>query len=239
MRILFVVPCVVLFAGNVSAWAADCNKGFLWPFMRSAGECLTQTEKSQGMTGVYGGAGEAQGGATPVQIPPAPQSNTAAVSAGASSAAKVSATPAAVPAAATAQASAVTATPSAASASCQKGFLWPFMRSAGECLTQTEKSQGMTGVYGGAGEAQGGTAPLQVPPAPQTNTVAASAGASSAAKVSATPAAVPAAATAQASAVAPATSAASSSCQKGWLWPFVREPGDCPTGQDRKNGAER
>ena len=143
MRILFVVACVVFFAGNASAWAADCNKGLLWPFMRSAGECLTQTEKSQGLTGVYGGAGEAQGSTAPVQVPPAPQPNTAAASGGASSAAKLSATPMAAPAAAPAQASTAKLAPSAASASCQKSWLWPFVREPGDCLTDQDRKNGI------------------------------------------------------------------------------------------------
>jgi hypothetical protein len=95
---------------------------------------------------------------------------------------------------------------------CTKGTLWPFARSAGDCLTQTEKAQGMTGVYGGA-------------PADAT--------------VRASPAAASLAAPTQTSAAAPAPSSASaSSCRKGWLWPFVREYGDCLTDQDRKNGIE-
>ena len=68
MRILFVTASVALLAGLASAGAAECNKGLLWPFMRSAGECLTQTEKSQGMTGIFGGS-EPQGRAFPAQNP--------------------------------------------------------------------------------------------------------------------------------------------------------------------------
>lgn len=143
MRILFVVVCVVFFAGNASAWAADCNKGLLWPFMRSAGECLTQTEKSQGMTGVHGGASEALESAAPVQMPPAPQPYPAAAPSGASSAAKVGATPIAAPAAAPAQALAATSARSAASASCQKGWLWPFVREPGDCLTDQDRKNGI------------------------------------------------------------------------------------------------
>src|SRR4029077_5508848 len=34
---------------------------------------------------------------------------------------------------------------------------------------------------------------------------------------------------------APAPTASSTSaCEKGWLWPFVRESGDCPTGADKQ-----
>jgi hypothetical protein len=143
MRILFLVACAVFFAGSSSAWAAECNKGFLWPFMRSAGECLTQTEKSQGMTGVFGGAAEAQGSPATVQIPSAPQPNIAAASGDTSSAPKISATPTAAPAASPAQASAVTPVPSAASPFCQKGWLWPFVREAGDCLTDQDRKNGI------------------------------------------------------------------------------------------------
>jgi len=28
--------------------------------------------------------------------------------------------------------------------------------------------------------------------------------------------------------------AATPACRKGWLWPFVRKPGDCPTDAERR-----
>ena len=114
MRIVCVVAYVAFFTQTGSAWAEDCTKGTLWPFARSAGDCLTQTEKAQGMTGLYGGA---PAGAT------------------------VRASPAASLAAPT-QTSAAAPVPSAASASCQKGWLWPFVRGPGDCLTDQDRKNG-------------------------------------------------------------------------------------------------
>ena len=144
MRIIFAVVCGILIAGNTTAWAADCGKGLLWPFIRSAGECLTQTEKSQGITGVFGGAGDARKPASPPQTPAPPQANAATASAVVSSTEKVSATPVAAPAApAPAQASSGTAAPSTAAVSCQKGWLWPFVREPGDCLTDQDRKNGL------------------------------------------------------------------------------------------------
>jgi hypothetical protein len=143
MRIVFVIACGVLFLGNATAWAADCSKGLLWPFARSAGECLTQTEKSQGMTGVYGGAGDAQSRAAPSQMPSVPQPNIATAPGSVSSGASISATPIAAPAGSPVSASAEKPVPNTASASCQKGWLWPFVREPGDCLTDQDRKNGI------------------------------------------------------------------------------------------------
>jgi hypothetical protein len=129
--------------------------------------------------------------------------------------------------------------PSWAAGDCTKGLLWPFMRSAGECLTQTEKAQGRIGVYDAAGEAQGNNNQLQNPPALQANKSTSPGEVSSGEKISATPVRAPAAVHAEPSVQIQAPDAAPASCQKGLLWPFVREQGDCPTDQDRKNAIER
>ncbi|HEX3485179.1 MAG TPA: hypothetical protein VHT51_08970, partial [Micropepsaceae bacterium] len=55
MRIVSVVACVAFFAGTGSALAADCNKGMLWPFVRTTGDCLTDVEIASGKSGVYTG----------------------------------------------------------------------------------------------------------------------------------------------------------------------------------------
>src|SRR5258707_11287230 len=51
-------PClarVVLFGASGSAFAADCTKGMLWPYTRNPGDCLTDVEIKAGQTGVYTG----------------------------------------------------------------------------------------------------------------------------------------------------------------------------------------
>src|SRR5579871_3856470 len=35
--------------------AADCTKGMLWPFVRAAGDCLTDAEIAAGQRGTYSG----------------------------------------------------------------------------------------------------------------------------------------------------------------------------------------
>lgn len=142
MRIILIAAYTVLLAGSAPAFAEDCSKGLLWPFMRSAGECLTQTEKSQGMTGVYRGTSDAEERATPLQTPPASAPN--ATSSGVTPApAKVSAAPVPAPTTPLPQAVAETPPPGAASASCQKGWLWPFVREPGDCLTDTDRKNGI------------------------------------------------------------------------------------------------
>jgi hypothetical protein len=116
MRMVCVVACVAIFAASGSAWAEDCTKGTLWPFARSAGDCLTQTERAQGMTGLYGGA---------------------------LAATTVRASPIAAPLATPTQTSAATPAPNAALAACRKGWLWPFVREPDDCSTDQDRKTGL------------------------------------------------------------------------------------------------
>ena len=57
MRALTLTACVVLFAASHgSALAASgCGKGMLWPYVRQAGDCLTDDEIKAGQRGTYQG----------------------------------------------------------------------------------------------------------------------------------------------------------------------------------------
>jgi hypothetical protein len=132
----------------------------------------------------------------------------------------VTAAPAAAEAPAVARRGGAPSTASPASdttgaAECHKGLLWPFVRDHSDCAADAGKENGENRVHGGSG---------MTPTAVNASTVmAAPAGAAApaASGSSGTPA------TAGGTAASDATSAAS--CHKGLLWPFVRDPGDCPT----------
>jgi len=108
--------------------------------------------------------------------------------------------------------------------SCNKGYFWPFYRSPGDCLTDIEKKNGQKGVYGGGTGITPVSASVATTAPAGTEAPAAAAAASS---PGATPAPAP-----PASGSAPAET-----CHKGLLWPFVRDPGDCPTDAEKKAGS--
>jgi hypothetical protein len=90
-----------------------CNKGYLWPFVRDPGDCLTDEEKASGHTGVYRAES---------YVAPTPVSASANGNSGGGN------TNSAPPAPA-----------------CRKGLLWPFVRSAGDCPTDSEKAEASKG----------------------------------------------------------------------------------------------
>jgi len=175
------------------ALAADCTKGMLWPYVRAAGDCLTDAEIAAGQKGAYNGPTTTNvdvSAIKPAEVP-----------------AQVSGSPASVGRSdgALLETSVFGAEPAARSvAQCNKGILWPFKREPGDCLTAAEKRSGQTGVYGGAAVTQ----------------------------ASVTTAAPGEAGAPPAQAPQPAPQAAS--CSKGWLWPFVKSGGDCPSEADKK-----
>jgi hypothetical protein len=182
MRIVTLAAVALLASAGESAIAmslfgsASCNKGVLWPYVRAPGDCLTDAEIAAGQRGTYNGPTETNpdvGAIAPPQqetpngiAAPAPAADPLA-SAPAPMAAPVSGTQAQTPVAAPAAQIPVAAAPGMQTVtefSCSKGLLWPFRRSAGDCLTAAEKRRGMTGVYGGGT----GLVVTQVPaPAPQ------------------------------------------------------------------------
>ena len=213
MRIVSVVACVAFFAGTGSALAADCNKGMLWPFVRTTGDCLTDVEIAAGKSGVYTGPVNTNVDVSAIKPNEVPAQNTGSTGGGGTGTGLLGA-PLFVGGTGDGNGALITGTsvfgaePAArpsSNASCNKGTFWPFQREPGDCLTAAEKRAGNTGVYGGG---PGLT------------------------QVSATDAAG-----AQASPPAPAPAPAAASCGHNWLWPFVRKSGDCPSEAD-KNGSK-
>jgi hypothetical protein len=268
MRIISVVACVAFFASNGSALAADCSKGMLWPFVRTAGDCLTDAEIAGGQRGVYSGPVNNNvdvGAIKPSEVP----AQSSGVSGGGSTGGGENG--ALIP---TSVFGASGPAPRAQIA-CHKGILWPFNREPGDCLTETEKKDGKTGVYDSAGLTQVNATPgalSATPPsppvakcerswlwpfvresndcpteadkkdgksagngnAPATAQISAVAAPAPSAQIAApTPAQAPAPVV---SAPQPAQAQAAATCERGWFWPFVRESNDCLTEADKKNG---
>ena len=208
MRRALLVASLALLASGGSAFAADCTKGLLWPYVRVNGDCLTDAEIAAGKSGVYTGPINTNIDVSAIKAADIPASVTTPSASATATAPAATGTPAVTnDGGALIPTSIFGGGPSTfrdADANCHKGILWPFNREPGDCLTADEKKEGKTGVYGGA---------AATPPVTQ---------------VSLTPAQ---------SAMGPQAPAPVASCERSWLWPFVREAGDCPTGNEKKAGA--
>jgi hypothetical protein len=221
MRALTFTAFVILSAAaSDSALAASgCGKGMLWPYVRQPGDCLTDDEIRAGQRGVYNGPVNTNPDMSGVRV------ETPAQSSGVTGTSGPAAGPAASPVSAAPAASGTAERPMvsgagftspparAATGPCSKGWLWPFVRSPGDCLTDTEKSNGDTGVYRSdqvVATATPAASPGVIGTAGQGGGSASTGGQPSGGTVATAPA-----------------------CQKGWLWPFVRRAGDCPTDAER------
>jgi len=236
MRALKLTACLFLLAAaDSSALAASgCGKGMLWPYVRQPGDCLTDDEIKAGQKGVYNGPVNTNPDMSNVKVETPPATSVESGSGGLFSGILGRSR---APASASAPSSASGALlgsgvmrqnadgPSlngpgfslpppqrVGDAPCTKGWLWPFVRNPGDCLTDVERQSGQTGVYR-AEQVVAVAAPAAGPTAPASG----SGGAAPAGT-----------ATPPASAEPP--------CRKGWLWPFVRKPGDCPTAAERRQG---
>jgi hypothetical protein len=221
MRILFLAACAVYLSATGAASAADCTKGMLWPYVRGPGDCLTPDEIKSGKLGAYSGPVN-----TDPDVATIPRSAPAESGAVAPSA-PASASPAPVVSAAPASPSAGTPAPPQSTAqsnavTCHKGLLWPFVRSDGDCPTDTERKEGKT-VYGNPAALSPASATASTPTAPKVTPVSATGNAT----------AVPA--TEQ----TPQPDAAAPTCHKGIFWPFVRQPGDCPTDAEKQSATKK
>jgi hypothetical protein len=163
--------------GTGAALAADCNKGMLWPFVRTTGDCLTDAEIASGKSGTYSGPVNTNPDLSAIKPSETPIQNAETSSdvfggplfgggAGNGGGALITGT------------SVFGGAPKErgdSDAGCTKGTLWPFKREPGDCLTADEKRAGKTGVYGGGpgltqvsatnGAANRGNAPAQRPAA--------------------------------------------------------------------------
>ena len=233
MRALTLTACVVLFAvsqGEALA-ASGCGKGMLWPYVRQPGDCLTDEEIKAGQRGVYNGPVNTNPDMSGVRVE-TPTVNTVPSRSRGGLFSRItgggrSSTPTSAP----------TITPTnrqgsdgpslngsgfstpavqrAADAPCTKGWLWPFVRKPGECLTGAERENGQTGVYR-ADQIVASASPAAGPGVTQISAPG-------------TPVATP---TPAGGSETP-TATAEPACTKGWLWPFVRKRGDCPTDAER------
>jgi hypothetical protein len=241
MRTLTLTACVVLLAAaDGSALAASaCGKGMLWPYVRQPGDCLTDDEIRAGQQGVYNGPVNTNPDLSGIRVQAPAQSNgvTATVSpapgtpAPAAAAAPAVTTPAAAapgtpqavvaptPSGPPLNGAGFTPGPRANATDCKKGWLWPFVRDPGDCLTDAERQNGQAGVYR-AEQVVASAAPVAAAPGvtPVSASVPANAGSP--------PASQP---------VSQVPVEAAPACRKGWLWPFVRRPGDCPTDAERRS----
>jgi nicotinate-nucleotide--dimethylbenzimidazole phosphoribosyltransferase len=283
MRNTIAATAIAMLASSGSAFAADCTKGLLWPYVRNPGDCLTEQELK---TGVYQGAPQGPVDVGNIKSPEQPampittqdchetgiwpfrsEECTTVVKPGATNSpppapqpavsASTPATPAPVAQSAPPAVRPQAAAPAPVAGQCNKGVLWPFVRDPGDCPTATERASGVTAVPGPTSAPAAATpaampitaqdchetgiwpfrseectpvaktSATNSPPAPQPAVSANTPAAPTPVAQSAPPAVRP-----QAAAPAPVAQ----QCNKGVLWPFVRDPGDCPTATERASG---
>ncbi|MEY4878557.1 MAG: hypothetical protein RJB62_25 [Pseudomonadota bacterium] len=164
MRSVPYVLCVGLFLSLPVAPAAvaqigggeNCNKGIFWPFVREQGDCLTDVERSNGRTGVYQDpdAPPATEPASPATAtaPANPAANPSSASSPAASVPAVASGPvlsgsSQTPIQASTAPAAAEPAPALDENNCRKGLWWPFVREAGDCLTDVERANGRQGTY--------------------------------------------------------------------------------------------
>lgn len=256
MRVMFAAAGLVLLASSGSAFAADCNKGLLWPYVRNPGDCLTDAEIASGKTGVYSGPATGAVDVSGIKAPaqPVPGSGSAGdksaqctrswlwpfrgddctappVSVAAPAPTRDTTAPAPAPSAQPPKPQAAIAPqsqPVQAAAQCHKGILWPFIRDAGDCPTSADRANGRTEPVA----APAAAVAVAAPAAPATSACGRS-WLWPFVRDNGDCSAAPAVSTAAVIANPPQATA---SCTKGILWPFVREAGDCPTASDQANG---
>lgn len=163
MRKVYLIASVSFVAGSLltstgPTQAADCTKGMLWPFVRAAGDCLTDGEIAAGQKGVYSGPTNTNVDVSAIKPADVPaQAGTVSGSGG-----SVGRTDGALLETSVFGAE----SPTRIVAQCTKGILWPFKREPGDCLTAGEKRSGQTGVYGGAAAITQASATTAAPGAP-------------------------------------------------------------------------
>jgi hypothetical protein len=154
MRAFALAVCVWVLTANGAAMAAECTKGMLWPYVRNPGDCLTDEEIRAGQKGAYSGPVNTNPDVANIKVVTPPQNSVGGggssggglldkldlptfSTTGDSTATYDSLGPAGV----------IRRSNTAPATACNKGYLWPFYRSPGDCLTDEEKAQGRNGVY--------------------------------------------------------------------------------------------
>jgi hypothetical protein len=203
MRLFVAVASIAFFAASGSAFAADCNKGMLWPYTRNPGDCLTDAEIKAGQSGVYNGPVNTNVDVSSIKPDAAAVSSGGSVSGSANTSGVSGYFSGGLLGDVLGSGSSSTTN----AVSCNRGYLWPFVREPGDCLTAQEKLTNKNGVYRSA----------EVTQVSATNASAGDTGAGN------PPANAPA-----------PTATSAVACQRSWLWPFVRRSGDCPTDAEKK-----
>ena len=243
MRALKLTACLLLLAAaDSSALAASgCGKGMLWPYVRQPGDCLTDDEIRAGQKGVYNGPVNTNPDMSNVKLDTPPAATSVEGSSGGGLFSGIlgrsrgtTSAPAPAPASASAPASgallgqgvmrqnadgpsmngpgfSLPPPQRVGEAPCVKGWLWPFVRKPGDCLTNAEKENGQAGVF----RAEQVVATVSPAAGPGVTQVSAPGSGGAAPRGSEPPVNT------------------EPQCRKGWLWPFVRKPGDCPTAAER------
>ena len=210
MRVPALTAALFVLSLQGPAQAADCTKGMLWPYVRVNGDCLTDAEIKAGQSGVYSGQLDTNPDVASVKIDKPVQQ---APSSGGFFSNMLDFIPSTSGDDAVydslGPAGLIRHDPSK-DAACHKGALWPFVRSPGDCLTDAERRVKGATVYK-ADEVPAGAIPASVSkPAPKETATAAS-----------------------------ANQPPQQACRKSAFWPFVREEGDCPTDQEKKDAADK
>ncbi len=122
-----------------------------------------------------------------------------------------------------------------ASAACNKGLLWPYVRNPGDCLTDEEVKTGKIGIYNGPVNAAPDVSSIKVEQPAQSQAVSNPGAPASEGILSGLFSGLLSGGTpSSASSVTGGTG--TFSCNKGYFWPFYRSPGDCLTDIEKKNG---
>jgi hypothetical protein len=265
MRLILASAGIALMASSVSATAADCTKGLLWPYVRHPGDCLTDAEIQAGKTGVY--SGPATGQVDVSTIKPPAQLNSASPSAiqcshswywpfgsGDCQSAPVAAETSsdstvgngaakdnpsvALPTAQPASA-ALAVKPQAAATPAAMPLVEP-VRSQPPVKPQAQIAPPAAAVRVAAECHKGVLWPFVREDGDCSTAAESGKGKPSAAPIAAsTPAAMPVSAGTAPPAVEPVAAVSptiAATCTKGTFWPFIREVGDCATAAEKANG---
>lgn len=157
MRKVFLLACVSFVTMSGSAMAADCTRGMLWPYVRAAGDCLTDAEIAAGQKGAYSGPTNTNVDVSAIKPAQAPSQSGAPAPVGSVSRSDGALIETSVFGA---------VAPTKAVVECHRGILWPFQREPGDCLTAAEKRSGQTGYYGGVAAITQASANVAGPGAP-------------------------------------------------------------------------
>ena len=152
MRALALAACVWVLTANGAAMAAECTRGMLWPYVRSPGDCLTDEEIRAGQKGTYSGPVNTNPDLASIKVETPTQNSVGGGATGNGLLDRIgvpsfSLTGDSGPTYDSLGPAGTARRNSTAEVACNKGYLWPFVRDPGDCLTDEEKASGHKGVY--------------------------------------------------------------------------------------------